>query len=304
MATFTTYNDPVDMTQLGILDDFESAVFGRENDHWFTYSANGETYRFTGTDFTYDSNGDPTGGTITHINVIDQNGGTENYQIGKLDLSIQQFETFAQTNDLSGFENAIFDGNDIFHVATAQPPSYFVGGDGNDTFDFSVLSAGVDGGAGYNTIKFSHGFGYTITPGTIENIQRIVLESGTYSIFLEDHNNTDPDMSGGRPLTIDGHLLTASQPLTFEANDQTVRVNLIGGAGDDTLYGGTGSGTFYGGMGSDILGGFEGHNNTYIYHAVAESTGIGADLINGFNAKTDHFEIPTAVTGVDPAING
>jgi Ca2+-binding RTX toxin-like protein len=306
MAWLTTYQDPVDMSSWNVLSDFATGSFMGESATKFLVKSNGETYVFAGTDFTYDSNGDVTGGTITHIRAIDQSSGEDNYRIGGLNLSIQQFETFAQTNDLTGFENAVFGGNDVFHTEDDTSGGYFEGFGGNDVFQFSTpVIVPCDGGGGYNTVVLSSGYGYLFQPGLFENIQKIVLEPGTYDIIMQNFTSGDPDnISGGKPLTIDGHLLTAADRLNFQTVDEAVHMNFIGGAGNDTLYGGTGSNTFYGGMGLDDLGGFEGHNNTYIYHSVAESTGIGADLINGFNAKTDHFEIPTAVTGVDAAITG
>jgi Ca2+-binding RTX toxin-like protein len=237
--------------------------------------------------------------------VIDQNGGTENYQIGKLDLSVQQFETFAQTNDLSGFENAVFGGHDVFKIGDFQSGAlnYLEGFDGNDTFVYDGTDT-IDGGGGYNTVKyFSDGL---ILPGTFENIQKIIAEPGIHEIDLQNYYNQNPDMSGGQPLTIDGHLAsspTSSFPFMINASDQSVPVTIIGGAGNDELIGGTGPDYLIGGMGQDVLSGGSPAGTTFIYHSAAESTSTTCDAIEDFDADFDRFQVPHAVTGMDPALS-
>lgn len=303
MTKLTTYYEPVDMSSWSLLADFAGGYFTRESATKFFVWNDGTTYIFSGTDFTYDTNGAVTGGTITHIrSLLDNSKQPENYQIGNFSLSVQQFETLAHTNDVSGFVSTVFGGNDVFDIGLNSGSPYagnnILGSDGNDIFIFNPSYNQYDtydGGAGYNTVKLFEDVTTNIHQGTFQNIQRIILASGIYNLSIYD-----PDMSGGKLLTIDGH---ASQSLIVQGSVVTVNMNLIGGTGNDQLVGGAGNDHLTGGLGYDVLDGGTGHN-TYVYNSVAESTGSTADLIGEFNVKFDHFQVPYAVTGIDAAITG
>ncbi|HEY5239170.1 MAG TPA: calcium-binding protein [Rhizomicrobium sp.] len=303
MTKMFTYDDAFDMSSWSILTDFAGGDFGVETADKFTVLSATQKYVFAGSGFTYDSNGMPTDGTITHLKVLDQSNGAFDVQVSHMDLTVQQLETFALTNDVNGFESAIFSGNNTFNVGNSDFHNsnavvHLNGFGGNDTFnigyDFNPADT-FDGGTGYNTVDLLTLDPNYIGPGTFQNIQKIVLTGNGPDIDIED-----PNISGGKTLTVDASHVTASPGFQIFAQ-LSVNVHLIGSAGGDLLVGGTGNDQLTGGLGSDMLIGNGGHD-TYIYNSVAESTGSNFDSIAGFDPKLDHFKVPVAVTGIDPAL--
>ena len=58
-----------------------------------------------------------------------------------------------------------------------------------------------------------------------------------------------------------------------------------------------------GGGGADLLVG-GGGSDTFVYNAVADSTGANYDTINYLDATSDKFDFNFAVTGVDASVRG
>ena len=301
-----------DMTQWAILNDFAAGDFGRETSTKFTLFGTGVEYVFTGTDLTYDSNGVPTGGTISHLREIDTTYDNHNIVgVKDFNITVQQLDTFALTNDVSGFENSVFgSGGDTYTISAHYQTVHIVGTDGDDTFRCPygpVLNTAdtLDGGAGTNTIIFNGGAGGGVSAGVplllqqgmLENIQDIVLKGNLkYDVEL-----IDPNISGGKTLTLDAHALPASDPVMAFVFYQSVNVNFIGTPGNDQYIGSLGDDQITGGLGSDVLSGITGHN-TFIYHSAAESSGASADAITDFVASKDHFQMPVAVNAMDAPI--
>lgn len=71
---------------------------------------------------------------------------------------------------------------------------------------------------------------------------------------------------------------------------------LVGGTGNDTISGGNGTDIIIGGAGKDHLTGGLG-NDTFVFEAVAESTGENADVITDFVSGSDKIFINTSATG-------
>ena len=76
---------------------------------------------------------------------------------------------------------------------------------------------------------------------------------------------------------------------------------LAGGKGTDHLEGGNGADRLIGGRDADLLAGGKGVD-TFGYDTARDSTGRDYDAIVGFDADAEFFDLPVAVTGLDPTI--
>ncbi|MBD9374145.1 calcium-binding protein [Rhizobium sp. ARZ01] len=122
---------------------------------------NGLKLRFSGTDFTYGSDGSPTGGKVTKIELFQSNGTTLVSKIEGLSLSLEALDNAAQSfdpwnlqawilkgsdklngsagnDDLEGFA-----GNDVINANGGD--DFVIGGEGKDTYD---------GGTGWDNLSF------------------------------------------------------------------------------------------------------------------------------------------------------
>ncbi|MGM4961962.1 T1SS-143 repeat domain-containing protein [Tardiphaga sp. 1201_B9_N1_1] len=119
-----------------------------------------------------------------------------------------------------------------------------VGGSGNDTFRY--LSANLDnndtinGGLGADTIQITDAA--TVTDNMFvnkSNIEQIVLGDFTNSITLGNNANTEINGLTAKTLTIDASAAGSGHGLTVDATSSffalTSHLNVIGGAGDDTV---------------------------------------------------------------------
>ena len=76
---------------------------------------------------------------------------------------------------------------------------------------------------------------------------------------------------------------------------------LDGGKGADHLEGGDGDDRLIGGRDADLLVGGNGID-TFGYDTARDSTSRDYDTIRGFDANAEFFDLPVAVTGIDPTI--
>ncbi|HTQ14239.1 MAG TPA: calcium-binding protein [Rhizomicrobium sp.] len=188
------------------------------------------------------------------------------------------------------------------------------GGAGNDRFDMaSNFDAGdrIDGGAGRNTLSLDGDYystGLVLGADTLTNVERIVLADGFgYRITTDDAN-----VAAGATLTVDASALTGVNLLNFNGSNETDgRFDLIGGGGNDVLRGGAGNDVlsgngganwFTGGLGADRISS-PGAHDRFIYTDVSESTSTTHDIITGFAANTERFDLDVTVTGVNGAMH-
>ncbi len=178
------------------------------------------------------------------------------------------------------------------------------GGDGNDVIAFFAPAAfstasAIDGGAGFDQVYISGDYsaGLTFGAATMVNVEDLNLTGGTFVLTMSDSS-----VVAGLSLTVDASSLTSSQILSLNAAAETNGAYIVyGGAGADRLIGGAGNDQFTGGGGADrMMGGAGG--NMFVYNAVSDSTSTVYDHITDFNAATNLFNMPGAVTGVDPLV--
>lgn len=116
------------------------------------------------------------------------------------------------------------------------------GGDGNDLLNITGQTAATDLDyvQGFDTISLAENgnpYNYAITD-----------QFNLPPVGLVTPNSFDADTT---IVTVDGSALTSD--LTFNASVINRAIQLIGGAGDDTLIGGTGNDTLIGNGGNDVL---------------------------------------------------
>lgn len=216
-------------------------------------------------------------------------------------------ETDGHFNFYDGPGNNGIDGGqrgDTFNLFSGAQDSVD-GAGGNDTINILGnygATYSLDGGAGFDTLSLAGDYssGLVMTSSMLANVEDIKLHAGDSYNLTENNGN----VAAGKSLTVDGRALTSSDHLTFDgANETNGGFLLYGGSGSDVLKGGALGDSFDGGLGADTFNG-RGGNDAFLYESPNASTGSGFDQIFGFDATGDGFVLPTAVSGVDPEIDG
>jgi len=203
-------------------------------------------------------------------------------------------------------------GNDLFSSGSGTDTVH--AGGGNDVIEMNgnlTAADTIDGGSGTDTLFLSGDYssGLTLGATTVTNIERITLKAGhSYNLTIDNATVT-----AGHSLALAGNALGASDSFVFDGSHDTTGgiLDVVGGAGNDTLTGGwandiikAGNGTnmITGGGGSDILMGGTGVD-TFVYNAVADSTSTHYDRVENFDANADFFKLTgVSVNGIDTAI--
>jgi Ca2+-binding RTX toxin-like protein len=160
----------------------------------------------------------------------------------------------------------------------------------------------IDGGAGNDEVDLYGDYtaGVTFKATTMVNVETLFLNSGSsYKLVMNDGN-----VAAGQTLFVDGDLLALSDTLIVNASAETDgHYYLGGGAGDDVLIGGQAGNTFFGHLGSDKMTAGSGADR-FTYSGAADSTGVTRDIVTGFNAQHDKFDLPAghSVAAIDAAL--
>jgi Ca2+-binding RTX toxin-like protein len=227
----------------------------------FVYSdTSGTTTVFSGSGFTYDANGLPTGGTISALERY------SSYPNGVVLASITGFAAgindsltsflssanayayvFSQsdtiTNDSSfGITEVGFAGNDVYNGGSGDDA--FFGGAGVDTFYGGAGSDQVEGGAGADVLN-----GGSHTGNLLDYLSYDTSAAGV-NVNLATGAASGGDAQGDTITNFQGVFASAFND--FLTGDATGN-GLYGGAGDDVIDGGAGSDYLSGGIGTDTL---------------------------------------------------
>lgn len=158
----------------------------------------------------------------------------------------------------------------------------------------------IDGGAGSDETDLGGDYsaGLKFAASTMVNVETLFLNGGnSYKLTMNDGN-----VAAGQHLSLLGDLLTAGDTLIANAAAETDGSYYIGGgAGDDVLIGGQAGNTFYGNAGKDKMTAGAG-SDMFRYLSAGESSGATHDVITGFNAAHDTFDLPVTVSGIDAAL--
>jgi Ca2+-binding RTX toxin-like protein len=191
-----------------------------------------------------------------------------------------------------------------------------IGGDGNDALSSSlggkVVAHGdagddeiyirlltkesrIDGGSGNDTLTLSGDLGLTFNRTTVKNIETLKLVDGDFVI-----TTNDVTVAAGQALAVDASDADSAK---FNGSAETDGVfHIVGSRSGDTLTGGDGADTLNGALGADHLDG-RGGADSFVYGAVGESTSKSFDVIAGFDASVEHFDLWRSVGGVDAALS-
>lgn len=201
---------------------------------------------------------------------------------GTLTISAYDGDTITGTNQADSF------------TQVANNTSSINGGGGNDAFVYGAFMAATDtlnGGDGTDTLSFTDAGGATTDIDNITNIEVITLGNAVTAFNLVEAN-----LSAGQILTINGAgVTTNTNTIAISAALETDggRVNITGGAGNDTLTGGTSNDTLSGGSGADSLIGGGGADSLV--------GGEGNDTITG-GAGADTFVLVEAGLASNAAV--
>lgn len=204
-----------------------------------------------------------------------------------------------------GFGNDVLTGgakNDTFD-ATRGGNDTLKGGKGNDAFQLGASLAKtdvIDGGAGNDVLSLDGDYSGGVVFGktTLKNVETIALTAG-HSYMI---TTADKTVANAATLVADGSALGAGNAFTFDgANESDGTFDIRGGAGNDTLTGGALGDLLKGGLGADTLDGRAG-TDTFVYASATDSTGTAFDIVKGFDASADKFDLWVAVNGVDATI--
>jgi Ca2+-binding RTX toxin-like protein len=260
------------------------------------------TITFHGTGFTYNSDGDPTGGTITGFGSVYQ-GQTE-FEVSKISVPVSTFLGWAQAGNTSGALASIFGGDDT--LMAGDKGDTLTGLGGNDTIVGGAMGDHLDGGVGNNSISGGLGgdwIGVTSGANSLDGDagnDTIIGGSGQDVIRGLDDNDS---ISGGGDFdyingnkgqdTIHGNTgadsLLGGQGNDLVYGDEGDDVMVNGNIGDDTVHGGIGADEVHGGQGNDLVLGEDG--NDFVSGDLGDDTltgGAGADAFRlGFNGGVD-----------------
>jgi Ca2+-binding RTX toxin-like protein len=198
---------------------------------------------------------------------------------------------------------------DYFYLTQGGDDTAYGGGGSDEFYMNAAFSAAdtLDGGTGTeDELKLNGDYsgGVTFGAATLTNFEAIgVVEGHSYSLTTDDAT-----VASGASLRVHGEHLAADESLVFDGSAETNGAfDLTGGAGNDNLTGGSGNDTMdaaegiddlTGGLGADSLTGGTGIDRFH-YGAVAESASTTHDVITGFNAADDFFDLHVAVAGYD-----
>ncbi|MDC8774574.1 calcium-binding protein, partial [Roseateles albus] len=156
------------------------------------------------------------------------------------------------------------------------------GGNGNDVFNVgAALSAAdrISGGAGSDTLRLAGNYAAPVVfnATTVTGVENFLIGAGgTVRLTLQDGIFTDTT----GPIAINASGQSASDSLVLDAsqlstlnNPSYAYLNVITGAGNDSVYTGTGNDLLGTGAGNDVLHGGGGHDTLY--------AGIGNDVLWG-----------------------
>lgn len=230
--------------------------------------ATGGTYTFTTTS---------DDGSILFINgtqVVNNDGlhGTQTAS-GTIDLEPGQFEITVLFFENSGADDlsATISGPDTGNVALSlNDPAVNIranagaetvsGGAGDDTFQAGSGDDVLFGDEDQDLFVMTNGFDSdTIAGGEggtdSDSIDGSALSSGVNVVYSGDEAGTFSDPFDTAVFSEIENLTLSAQDDTLDATNDTVGVNVLAGAGDDSLLGGTGGDTIAGEAGQDTLAG-------------------------------------------------
>jgi Ca2+-binding RTX toxin-like protein len=252
----------------------------------YTYTTDGAgTTELDGVGFTYDSNGELAGGTITGIKYFGELVGTSQpidpLFMSGLNIKATDYYNWGLSGGDALFKAAAFGGADTFQggalsdlLRSYDGDDSLSGAGGNDTLDGGLGDDTISGGIGNDNVIGGDGQNYLRGDDGDDSISG---GSGFDDINGNKGNDTIDGGAGGGDWLVGGQgddSITAHHSANI----------LYGNLGNDTLHGGDGGDLIRGGQGDDVIVG--GAGNDYISGDRGndtESGGPGADIFHSFS---------------------
>lgn len=300
MARFFV-NGSNDMSTLDLSTIANGDITTNTSSEVIIHATDGTTYALFGTFSGGSGSTLPTSGTITRLVAVASDGSRQ--AISTMQLPVQTFDHFLQTDNASGLLNAIFAGNDTFDLTKGSGNNGVLGEAGNDKFMLGgTLDAqdSINGGGGHNTVVLegNYGAGLVLGSDTLVGISALVLNGA------HDYNITTADgtVAANHTLTVDAKPMTAGGVLTFDGSAETdgkfdfmlgkaPGATVTGGAGNDVFHGAGSGATLNGGggndlfsfganfNGTDVIDGGTGHNTISLNGDYSGGLTFGADSL-------------------------
>jgi serralysin len=269
----------------------------------------GETFHYTGTNFTYDASNNLTGGTITGLSDISFN--TPIYDLSGFSVAATTWVQWVHDNNndaakamLFGGDDSIlggnlddnldaFGGNDI--VWGRDGADTIIGGDGNDHLYGQSPSGGTDGA---DTISGGNGSDYIQG-----NAGNDTLDGGLGSDRINGGKDNDLISGGAGADRVNGNA--GNDTIDGGTGNDWLR----GGKDDDLIHGGNDNDSIQGDLGNDTLAGDSGVDTLtggdgadQFKFASGDATIISGssatDVITDFVHGTDHIALGFSVSAV------
>lgn len=237
----------------------ESGTTFRETVSGFQWGVTDEVVTFTGSGFTYDSDGVPTGGTVTSLSVTHL--GQTVFQISQFSEPASLFVAAAGAQQGASWNalSELFNGSDTLvasdtgdHLFGFYGNDSIVGGAGDDYLNGAQGNSTLTGGAGADTLDAGGYFG------------QHVLYGGDGNDLIRGGNGTDTVNGNKGDDTIIGSSTVGDWLLGGQGNDSIKDTassghNIINGnIGNDTILCGSGGNSLRGGQGDDSIVGGQG----------------------------------------------
>lgn len=239
---------------------------------------NGLKLKLVGTGFAFNSSEDPTGGTVTAIEIYLNDGITRMQALTGLNILLATFDNAVDTLSQNGIARFLMRGNDILKGSAGDQDligyggnDRFIGGSGNDFVCGGEGKDTYDGnGGGFDTLNFDDAY-YTPTARLGINL----------------------DASTGKVIDPWGNSETFTQ---FEQFRGTQFADVFKGAGvSESFMGLGGADKINGGLGSD----------TALYHRDDRHGGTGGVTVNLQTGKAiDGFGKTDTLTSIENARTG
>jgi hypothetical protein len=293
----------------GTLADLAAAGVQSATETELVLLGGGPTYTISGTGFSGDGgNGLPAEGTVTAFSVVYDTFPIAT--ISDISMSWSTFWGFVVLDNYTGFLAALLDGNDNISgealddvlfgfqgiddiygnggndvIVGGRGGDAMYGGDGDDVLRGTAGDV-VDGGAGFDRFSLKGDYsGGLVIDSWMSGIEMLRLASdASYDLTMDD-----AVVAPGETLTVNAEPVDGGHGLSFNGSAETDgRFVIFGSAGNDILTGGALGDVFHFGSGGA---------DTVRYTAVAQSTGTAHDVVHGFDAGDDIFDLDVTVAG-------
>jgi len=241
---------------------------------------------------------------------IDTDGLT--YTIGAATLAGDTLSSIEGIIGGSGGDNLTGDANDNYFVGNDDGDT-ITGGAGTDSLDYSQES-GTNAIRLYNDGDAQIDDTYGISHDNVNGIEKIILNDVDYSGGITGgtgisygllHSLMDATSTA---FTLDASHLTGTNALSFDASalnfeNGILAVQVIGGAGNDSITGGEGNDSITGGAGYDSINCGKGNDTVYMGTELDSNDTISADTSTSYYGYTDTLHYTDSTYDVSQLTN-